>query len=107
MKVIPLISKLLEEEYLEREPSDANTSSDEDIDVNVHTLIYNNGKMCRHCFIQYNRVADLLDALKGNVSNAVSVLSPNTHRCRPDSALDASAVSSTPKRPRLCVFCRA
>jgi len=51
MKVIPLISKLPEGEYLQREPSDVNTSSDEIIDVNVHALIYNNGKMCRHCLI--------------------------------------------------------
>ena len=99
-KVVPLISKLLEEEYLQREPNDVNTSVDE---VNVHSLIYNNGKMCRHCFTRYNRVTDLLDTLKGNVSNAVGVLSPNTRRCRADSALDASAMASTPKRPRLCV----
>ena len=79
-----------------------NTSLDEDIDVNLHSLIYNNGKMCRHCFSQYNRVTDLLDSLKGNVRNAVDALSPNTRRCQADSVLDASAVASTPKRPRLC-----
>jgi len=60
---IPLISKLLEEEYLQKEPGDVNTSSVEDIDVNVHALIYNNAKMCRHCFTQCNRVTDLLDSI--------------------------------------------
>jgi len=54
MKVIPLISKLLEEEYLQREPSDVNTSSDEDIDVNVHALIYNNGDLISEHWVTIN-----------------------------------------------------
>jgi len=77
-----------------------NESLEEDVDVNVHLPIHNNGKICGHCFEQYVRATDLLNKFRDCANNSVNLLSSNTWRV--GDAIDSLIEESTPKKPKLC-----